>query len=166
MKHVLLIIVAVILSINATAQNADSLDTKVENTDSINARIEKLQHDFNFLSCQYELNKIVTDLSVKSCEVNNNSNGILLNCYHGRFDRDLYDAYKDYYYSQKNWYNSLKENITSTTTLVTLKMIASNFSEMEINSIKSTIDVITNAQNSFEQALYYYNTVLGIYLDL
>jgi len=166
MKHVLLIIVAVIISINATAQNADSLDTKVENTDSLNARIEKLQHDFDFLSCKYELNKIITDLSVSNCEVNNRSNAILLNCYHSRFDRDLYDSYKDYYYSKKNLYDSMKENITVTTTLVTLKMIASNFSEMEMNYIKSNINVITNAQNSFEKALDYYNTVLGIYWDL
>ena len=134
--------------------------------DSLNAKIEKLQHDFDYLSCKYELNRIVTDLSVKNCEVNNSSNAILLYCYHSRFDRNLYDSYKDNYYSLKNWYDSMKENITSTTKLVALIIIASNFSEMETYYIKKNIDIITSAQNAFEKALDHYNIVLEIYRDL
>ena len=37
MKHILLLFLAAIISINAAAQNADSLETKVEHVDSLNA---------------------------------------------------------------------------------------------------------------------------------
>ncbi len=96
MKHILLLFLAAIISINAAAQNADSLETKVEYVDSLNAKIEKLQHDLDFLSCKYELNKIVTDLSIGKDELSSNSNAVLIKCYHSRFDRRLYKAYQEY----------------------------------------------------------------------
>ena len=166
MKHILLLFVAAIISINATAQNVDSLETKVEHVDSLNVKIEKLQHDLDFLSCKYELNKIVTDLSIGKDEVNSNSNAVLINCYHSRFDRRLYKAYQEYLYSKREWYDAIKDQIESTITLVTLKMISSDFLEMEKDCIVSGINVIDKAKYSFEQALEYYNTILDIYRDL
>ena len=166
MKHILLLFLAAIISINAAAQNADSLETKVEHVDSLNAKIEKLQHDLDFLSCKYELNKIVTDLSIGKDEVNSNSNAVLINCYHNRFDRRLYTAYQEYLYSKKGWYDAIKDQIESTITFVTLKMISSDFSEMEKDCIESSINVIDKAKYSFEQTLDYYETVLDIYRGL
>ncbi len=166
MKHILLLFVAAIISINATAQNVDYLETKVEHVDSLNVKIEKLQHDLDLLSCKYELNKIVTDLSIGKDEVNSNSNAVLINCYHGRFDRRLYKAYQEYLYSKRRWYDAIKDQIESTITLVTLKMISSDFLEMEKDCIVSGIKVIDKAKYSFEQALEYYNTILDIYRDL
>ena len=96
MKHILLLFLAAIISMNAAAQNADSLETNIEYVDSLNAKIEKLQHDLDYLSCNYELNKIITDLSIGKDEVSSNSNAILMNCYHSRFDRRLYRAYQEY----------------------------------------------------------------------
>ena len=166
MKHILLLFVAAIISINATAQNADSLETKVEHVDSLNAKIEKLQHDLDFLSCKYELNKIVTDLSIGKDEVSSNSNAVLINCYHSRFDRRLYKAYQEYLYSKRGWYDAIKDQIESTTTFVALKMISSDFSEKEKDFIESSINVIDKAKYSFEQTLDYYETVLDIYRGL
>lgn len=163
MKHILLLFLAAIISINAAAQNADSLETKVEHVDSLNAKIEKLQHDLDFLSCKYELNKIVTDLSIGKDEVSSNSNAVLINCYHSRFDRRLYKAYQEYLYSKRGWYDAIKDQIESTITFVTLKMISSDFSEMEKDCIVSSINVIDKAKYSFEQTLDYYETVLDIY---
>jgi hypothetical protein len=166
MKHILLLFVAAIISINATAQNVDSLETKVSHVDSLNAKIEKLQHDLDFLSCKYELNKIVTDLSIGKDEVNSNSNAILINCYHSRYDRKLYRAYQEYLYSRRRWYDSIKDQIESTITFVTLKMISSDFSEMEKDCLAQSINVIDKAKSSFEQSLDYYETILDIYRDL
>ena len=166
MKHILLLFLAAIISMNAAAQNADSLETKVEHVDSLNAKIEKLQHDLDFLSCKYELNKIVTDLSIGKDEVNSNSNAVLINCYHSRFDRRLYKAYQEYLYSKRGWYDAIKDQIESTITFVTLKMISSDFSEMEMDCIVSCINVIDKAKYSFEQTLDYYETVLDIYRGL
>ena len=163
MKHILLLFLAAIISMNAAAQNADSLETKVEHVDSLNAKIEKLQHDLDFLSCKYELNKIVTDLSIGKDEVSSNSNAMFINCYHGRFDRRLYKAYQEYLYSKRGWYDAIKDQIESTITFVTLKMISSDFSEMEKECIVSSINVIDKAKYSFEQTLDYYETVLDIY---
>lgn len=166
MKHILLLFLAAIISMNAAAQNADSLETKVEHVDSLNAKIEKLQHDLDFLSCKYELNKIVTDLSIGKDEVNSSSNAILINCYHSRYDRRLYRAYQEYLYSKRGWYDAIKDQIESTITFVTLKMISSDFSEMEKDCIVSSINVIDKAKSSFEQSLDYYETVLDIYRGL
>lgn len=166
MKHILLLFLTAIISMNAAAQNADSLETKVEHVDSLNAKIEKLQHDLDFLSCKYELNKIVTDLSIGKDEVNSNSNAVLINCYHSRFDRRLYKAYQENLYSKRGWYDAIKKQIESTITFVTLKMISSDFSEMEKDCIVSSINVIDKAKYSFEQTLDYYETVLDIYRGL
>ena len=166
MKHILLLFLAAIISMNAAAQNADSLETKVEHVDSLNAKIEKLQYDLDFLSCKYELNKIVTDLSIGKDEVNSNSNAVLINCYHSRFDRRLYKAYQEYLYSKRGWYDAIKKQIESTITFVTLKMTSSDFSEMEKDCIVSSINVIDKAKYSFEQTLDYYETVLDIYRGL
>ena len=166
MKHILLLFLAAIISMNAAAQNADSLETKVEHVDSLNAKIEKLQHDLDFLSCKYELNKIVTDLSIGKDEVNSYSNAVLINCYHSRFDRRLYKAYQENLYSTRGWYDAIKKQIESTITFVTLKMISSDFSETEKDCIVSSINVIDKAKYSFEQTLDYYETVLDIYRGL
>ena len=166
MKHFLLLFVAAIISINTTAQNVDSLETKVSHVDSLNAKIEKLQHDLDFLSCKYELNKIVTDLSIGTDEVNSKSNEVLINCYHSRFDRSLYKVYQVYLYSRRGWYDAIKDQIESTITFVTLKMISSDFSEMEKDCIVSSINVINKAKSSFEQTLDYYETILDIYRGL
>ena len=166
MKHILLLFLAAIISMNAAAQNADSLETKVEHVDSLNAKIEKLQHDLDFLSCKYELNKIVTDLSIGRGEVSSNSNAVFIKCYHSRFDRRLYKAYQEYLYSKRGWYDAIKKQIESTITFVTLKMISSDFSEIEKDCIVSSINVIDKAKYSFEQTLDYYETVLDIYRGL
>ena len=166
MKHILLLFLAAIISMNAAAQNADSLETKIEHVDSLNAKIEKLQHDLDYLSCNYELNKIITDLSIGEDEVSSNSNAIRMDCYHSRFDRRLYDAYKEYLYSKMGWYDAIKDKIESTITFVALKMISSDFSEKEKDCIERSINVIDKAKYSFEQALDYYETVLDIYRGL
>lgn len=164
-KLTLVILLAFMSIISATAQEADSLQTQHNeiSVEDLIAKTNKLQRDFDYLSCDFELTKLEGELNSFNNDIRISSSSILINCYHGSFNYDLYSAYKRNYEALLNKYESLKQKVSSVQRLVILKSMTSNFTDKEIDLISMRCDAFENHFNSIESALDYYKVVLASY---
>lgn len=167
-KVILFFFIALIGVGNITAQTSNSSQTQdlKVSLDSLSTKLSSLQHDYDFLYCSYQLSEVQLSLKDFMNELSIKSNAILIDCYHSRFDIDLYNAYRDNYNACIELYESTKGKAESVTTFVALKIITSNFTEKEIEVLgqgcKFVDDCLRTAQNSLD----YYKVVLDVYKDL
>ena len=131
--------------------------------DSLAVKLNKLQKDYDYLWCEYKLNEINSGLNDDENEISTKSNQLLTNIYHGRFNYDLYNSYKEYYNSKIYLLENYKINAESIRNLVTLKMITSNFSENEIRVLQHLLKILDSAINSVESSLKLYDSYIEIY---
>ena len=64
MKKIFVLMVLCTLSMSVSAQEVDSLQSNPISIDSLAVKLEKLQHDYDFLKCDYELNKMQFKLEI------------------------------------------------------------------------------------------------------
>lgn len=166
MRRILLaIIVSILGATTVYAQKSDSLNLKSSSisVDSLNVKLNTLQHSYDFLYCDYELHKVITNLSEFSNTTNISSNSLLISYYNSRFDRDLYSSCLGLYNAKTENFNSLKENIGITTLAILDKMLSSNFTEKEIAVIENRFKLIESQMSTAEKALNHFEVVLDIY---
>lgn len=166
MRRILLVIVVSILcATSALSKESDSLHLKSSSisVDSLVAKLNTLQNSYDFLYCDYEINKVIAKLSEFSNTTNITSNSILINCYHSRFDRNLYSAYLLLFDAKTENLNALIENVEITTSLIMTKVLLSNFTEQEIILIHTGLDTIESQLSTAEKALNYFEVVLDMY---
>ena len=164
MKKALFLFITLISVINISAQeNNVTIEQKV---DSLQTQLNKLQHDYDYLECDYKLNQLKYDLSTFSSDTNISSNAILINYHHGRYDTDLYRAYKENYDARDKNLSSIEQNILATILFVLKKMETSSFTENEKNVLNSCMKSIESSLSSSKSALRYYKVVLELYKDL
>ena len=60
MKKLLFLMMMLMGVINTSAQEKK----EIQKNDSLQYKFEKLQHDYDFLSCEYKLNKIILELNI------------------------------------------------------------------------------------------------------
>ena len=166
-KLMLTILIAFMGVVNATAQEVDSLQTS--NNDAIiedlTSKLKKLQNDFDYLSCDFELTKLECELEDFCNAINANSNGILINCYHhSSFNYDLYKSYKNNYEACIGKQEMLKQKVSSVRMLVALKTIAADFSDEQKDLISMRCDAFDARLKSMESALSYFKVVIDAYL--
>ena len=169
MKRVLLIIVAIVSALYASAQEKGSLQdqTTTVSIDSLSLRLEKLQHDYDFLFCDYQLHKLIMDLKDLAHSVENSSNGVVINVYtNSRYNRNLYDSYLNNYEADSYLFDSLKKNAEVLRTAVFVKMITSDFSDTEREMLTSSLNVVEKAIHTVENSLKYYNIAIEAYRDM
>ena len=166
-KLTLVILLAFMSIISATAQEADSLQTQHNevNVEDLIVKTNKLQRDFDYLSCDFELTKLEHELTSFNNDISIKSNSILINCYHGSFKYDLYSAYKSNYKAYLDKLESLKKKISSVKMLVVLKSMTSNFTDEEIDLIAMRCDAFDTYLNSIDSALSLYNVILDLYVN-
>ncbi len=162
MKKLLVLFVMLITTISISAQERNEL----QKIDSLQYKLDKLQHDYDFLDCDFKLYRLATDLKNLQNDLNTKANGILINCYHSRYDSMLYRAYKDNYAASEENLTSSEDLAFSTIMNVMVKMESSIFSEIEINVLNHAIKNVESSLSAAKSALNYYNVVLGIYKDL
>lgn len=139
---------------------------ELQKIDSLQYKLDKLQHDYDFLDCSFRLYRLATDLKNLNNDINTRSNGILINCYHSRYDSMLYRAYKESYDASEENLTSSEHLAFSTIMNVMGKMESSTFSETEIKVLNYAIKNVESSLSAAKSALNYYNVVLGIYKDL
>ena len=163
-KLFLVILIALSGTINAFAGDQNSAQQSV--IDSLSFELKSLRHDYEFLYCESSLNDLKHDLDVFKNNLDSNSNSMVINMYHSRFNSDLYYSYKENYRSSVGYFDSLKESVNQLKYLIYLKMENSNygFSETEINVLESKIDVIDKGVKSVEASLNYQKVVLDAYM--
>lgn len=169
MKEVILLILLVFASIgNLTAQdNNSATTTDLKNyVDSLSIKLNTLQHDYDYLYCNYMLSDIQLQLKDFENALKARSNDILISCHHSRFDRDLYSVYRAYYNSCIDLHNTMKERVEIVTTSVASKIATSNFSNDEILLLGKGCSLVKNCLSTAQSYIDYYKVVLDVYRDL
>ena len=162
----LTILIAFMGIVNATAQEVDSLQTQQSDVvvDSMAmTKQNKLQRDFDFLSCRFEVTEVMNALSNFIQEVKIGSLEILISCYHNSFSYDLYKTWKDNFNAQTELFEGLKEKVSSVTVSISFQMLLSDFSKEEVDILMSAVKVFATQIDSAESALKVYEIALDMY---
>ena len=167
MKKILLLIVAIVSVLQVSAQEVESVKSQSApiSIDSLSVRLNKLQHDYDFMYCDYELHKLIMDLKDLAHSIDNSSNGVVINVYNSRYDRNLYNAYLDNYNSDCTLFDSLKDKIEVVKAAVFVKIMSSGFTDKELNVLTASLDVVNKAVIKVESSLNYYNVAIKAYRD-
>lgn len=165
MKKAIIFILFVVGALHAYAQNVDSLQVQTQpiTIDSLSLRFSKLQHDYDFLYCDYELHKLMADLSDLSNSINISSNSVIIDYYNGRYDRALYASITNKYDAYCTYWDTLKDRIVAVRLAVLVKMTKSDFSETEKDIISASFDAIKSSVTTVEAALDYYDAAIRAY---
>jgi hypothetical protein len=167
MKKVLLLLVTFVSVIYVSAQEVNSSQSQSApiSIDSLSIKLNEIQHNYDFMYCDYELHKLIMDLKDLAHSIDNSSNGVLINVYNSRYDRRLYNAYVANYDSDCNLFDSLKEKTDTVKATVFVRIMTSEFTEKELNVLTASLDVVSKATMKVESSLNYYNVAIQAYRD-
>lgn len=155
--YTLLVLVLSIFSVNAQSQNSqEKMQTLVQ-------RVDSLEHELSYLKLTYELSTLNSDMELFSNAINIKSLDIQLNLYNRNFDSQLGYAYQRYYKSCQERKQSISELIEAKKTFFVLKVITYPFSESEMNTLKTSYNVIDNAYKSIETSMELLKIVMDTY---
>ena len=165
MKKLLLLIVFIGSVLNAYADGTTfpQLQTAAVSIDSLTSRLEKLQHDYDYMYCDYEAYKLNKDLTDLDHSIDIAINGIRIDIYHTRYDKELYEVSLENYSASCVLFESLKGKVESVKTLVFLKILTSGFTDEEITILTTSLNIIDNTVSKVQKALNYYDVVLKAY---
>ena len=166
MKKIFVLMVLCTLSMSISAQEVDSLQSNPISIDSLAVKLVKLQHDYDFLKCEFELRQDTNEIGIITNEIQISANFLLNECYHRKFNIDLYKVHRDKRNEYVRYLNALKENIKIKETSVALRIISSNFTNKEIELLKSLSNMPSQRVLVLEGALRQYEIVLDIYKNL
>lgn len=151
---------------SAYAQDVDSVQVQQPITlDSLAVQVGKMQHDLNYLQCEYELLKMEKYIQSLGNEVNIKANGVLIDVYNMRYDRELYNAFVESYDTYSAYYDSLIEKFASTKKYVIYKVLTSDFNDTEIEVLDAYIESINHSFSTAEAALRYFDVAIKAYKD-
>ncbi|MBQ3203889.1 MAG: hypothetical protein IJB39_02785 [Alistipes sp.] len=149
---------------NVFAQDVSlSQGSESVNVDSLSNRLYILQHNYDYLYCDYQLNRANNDALIFSNTVSIKSNELLINCYVENFDKDLYQGFKKYYDASVEYFDTLKDKIDSTKQIIDEKIDSSNFSSNEKVLLLTQIISLEMTIKQVESSLDYFGVILGIY---
>ena len=155
--YTLLVLVLSIFSVNAQSQNSqEKMQTLVQ-------RVDSLEHELSYLKLTYELSTLNSDMTLFSNAINIKSLDIQLNLYNRNFNSQLGYAYQRYYKSCQERKQSISELIEAKKTFFVLKVITYPFSESEMNTLKTSYNVIDNAYESIETSIELLKIVVDAY---
>ena len=163
MKKVLLLIISVLFAIQANAQVQE--ESPAVTIDSLSTKLAKLQHNYDFLYCDYKLYQIKTNLDQLSQNIQITNNELTIKICFGQYDRNMYIIYSEDYDAKCENYNAFKRQFEVVQELVTIKIITTGFTESELNVFNACIETIESAIKVVEAALKYYDRLLKIYKD-
>jgi hypothetical protein len=165
MKRLFIVLIAIVFSISVNAQeNVKKEKDLAAIVDSLTAKLEKLQNDYDFLWCNYELNKTSQQLTNLSDALSIKINELKFMIYNERFNYNLYKVFKEYYDAVVRNYNSIKEGIPTLKMNIRIIMMTSNFTELQKDILRHTMgSVLDNGMGVVDQCLSLYKSYLEEY---
>ena len=166
-KNLLVICIVILGAVHINAQESDSIrfHSTTVSLDSIAVKLSTLQHDYDLLYCRFELMTIRFELDNMSNDINIQSNALRINYHNARFNIDLYNSYRNAYHICVVNYNTLKEKTDSVKNLIRAKLETSSFTEPEIVSILSILELTDQKIQHISPSLEYFKAVLDAYKD-
>ena len=130
-------------------------------TDSLQLKLDKLQHDYDYLYCEYQLNKVKTDLVLFQNELKIMSIDINVSGIHN--NTKLYKSFKMNHEESVKQYESHKSLYQTTVFLISSKLENSNLYEHEIKMLQNIATSIENTLEYIGKILDYQKKMLDIY---
>lgn len=161
MKKLLFLLIMFMVTINISAQ--ESNESAAQKIESLQLKLDKLQHEYDYFYCETVLKQIANELSIQSNNINNKSNGMLINIYHSAYDPDLYRLYKETYDADIENLNSHESYINVTKIRISQIIEKSNFTEREIEILEHSYSLVISSFNAVKKASNYYKVVLDMY---
>lgn len=167
MKKILLLFVVFVCGLQALAQEADStiVNSQTVSVDSLSIKFNKLQHDYDFLVCEFELHKMLMDLKDLSNSISISTNSLVIYLFNSRFERSLYNSFLEKYDSDYALLDSYKTKLETTRLFVLFKISQSDFTEAELNVLNSYFDTFTSNVNNIVNGLNYFEAALKTYKE-
>lgn len=165
MKKALLLIVGIISVVLASAQEKNTTISQPEtiSIDSLSMKLEKLQHDYDFLNCCYSIDEIAMDLEMLAHSIDIHSNELMINRFHLGYNGEYYNLLEDYYDSCRDRLDIAKKRFEAVQNNVLLKIMTSSFTESEIATLYSSlkripagISVVKSSLESFKFTKQFY----------
>ena len=163
MKKILLLIISVLFAIQANAQTQE--ESPAVTIDNLSTKLEELQHNYDFLYCDYLLHKVKTNFEQLSQDIQIINNELTIKICFGRYNRDMYIIYSEDYDAKCENYNAFKRQFEVVQKLVITKTVTTGFTESELNVFNAYIETIESAIKTVEAALKHYEACLKIYRD-
>ena len=134
--------------------------------DSLEIKFNKLQHDYDFLSCKFELTELSNSLSICVNEIRSKTNSILIDCFHGEYNVQRYLLYKADYESFVELLNTQEINVNRTKNIMLDKIEMLKFYKHEKESLNALIDLIDSSLDRVKTSLKLYDSFIGMYRTL
>ena len=168
MKKLLLLIIFIGSVLHTYAQGDDSpqVQSAATTIDSLSLRLEKLQHDYEYMHCDYEVYKLNNDLKDLARSIDISSNSILINVYNSRYNHELYEVYLENYTAFCSLFESIKEQAETIKTMVFIKTLTAGFTDQEKKILNTSLNVIDSAKNKVQKSLNYYDVVVKSYRSI
>ena len=165
MKKTLLIIFAIFGALLASAQEKESVQdtTAAPTIESLSAKLDKLQHDYDFLNCEYQLHETEAAFNDLINTTNISANGLTTYCLVGIFDRELYGSYVDNYKSKCDLFEALKSKYDTIKVFVVIKSVSSGFTKEEMDVLKSKLGVIERCITAANASLTQFDMTIQTY---
>ena len=169
MKKILFTILISIFGVmSSKAQEIDSLQLKSDSitVESLAARLDKLQHDYDYLYCENKFNCIQYEIKIFANNVSIESNSIRTFYFNNQFSVALYNSYNRGYEAKMKLYDTFKNSLAYTKSIVNLKIASSNFSDKEITYFNDYAVYLDSCLSSAEEALVHYKAGLDAYRSM
>ena len=167
-RMIFLILLAIIGVIKVSAQEVDmsqenSADTRIEELTQevaeLSERLDKLQEDYNFLSFEKFVEKLVFITKISYTDLKISINNIKILCYNGQYDKSMYYALKENYnLSQKEYDIFLGQKEDLSNTILNLP-----FSSARLDIINSLLEELNVNLEGIEGQLQIYLNMINIY---
>lgn len=168
MKKALLLLLAVVSVLQVSAQELGKKDTTqvVSPVDSLSARVNSLQHDYDFLLCKFELQTLIQSLNHMSNSISISAKSIEIYLIHGIYDQGFADSNLDNYNASCDNFEATKRLIETTKLLIMYKLTQSVYSDSEVSVLDAALNSIESSISSVEAALRLYNQSIVLYKGL
>ncbi len=168
MKKALLLLSAVVSVLHVSAQELDKKDTiqVISPVDSLSARVNRLQHDYDFLLCEYELQTLIDRLNHLSNSISISAKSIEIYLIHHIYDQSFANTNLYNYNASCDNFKATKSLIETTKLLIMHKLTQSNYSDSEISVLDAALNTIESSVTNVEVALRLYNQSIVLYKGL
>lgn len=164
MKKLVLVICALLCTNMLFAQeNVKKEKDLAVVVDSLSAKLNELQKDYDYLCCRILLNEINSILNNNKNDIINCSNQLQFELYHGSFNYDLYNTNKEGYNVLMESVDVNKKYAEIVKNVVTVKMITSNYSEDELIVLQHGLNSLDGTINSVEASFRLYDWCIKEY---
>ncbi|MBQ4161337.1 MAG: hypothetical protein IJD84_00335 [Parabacteroides sp.] len=159
MKKLFIFLITFVVAIDSSAQESN----KSLKIDSLQYQLDKLQHDYDFLDCSFQLYQHISDLEIFNSNIKININEIANKYLQNRYNIELYRLDMNYYEQLVESLRLKEVSANFTIAFVLQKIESSTFSKIEIDKLKNTIDKVKLPLSTAKESLNSYKEVLDIY---